>query len=129
MLLWAHTMERVGVCSGETAFPSSRAAMNWLQLVAKHHSEVATKCDIYLVRLHAAFANTSTVGFCASLGFFFSLDGVTFFMCGGLLFFLCSNKGGRWHFNQSDCQMSAFGWVLGDTCRTENYSVVLKLKL
>lgn len=104
-------------------------ATNQLKLIAKPHSEIATKSGIYLVRLHAAFDNTSTVGFCASLGFFFSLDGMTFFLCGGLLFFLCSNKGGRWHFNQSDCQMSAVAWVLGDTCRTENYSVVLKLNL
>lgn len=104
-------------------------ATDQLKLIAKPHSEIATKSGIYLVRLHAAFDSASTVGFCAGLGFFFSLDGMTFFLCGVLLLFLCSNKGGRWCFHQSDCQMSAVGWVLGDTCRTENYSVVLKLNL
>lgn len=60
---------------------------------------------------------------------FSSLDGMTFFLCGGLLFFLYSNKGETWHFNQSDCQMSAGVWVLGDTCGTANYSVVPKLNV
>lgn len=94
-------------------------ATSRLKWIAKPCSEIARTSGISLVRLHAAFDSTSTEGFSAGSGFFFSLDGMTFFPCGGLLFLLCSNKGGRWDFNQSDCQMSAFGWVLGDMCKID----------
>lgn len=51
---------------------SSRVATDQLKLIAKPHSEIATKSGIYLFRLHAAFDSASTVGFCTGLGFFFS---------------------------------------------------------
>lgn len=84
--------ERVGACLGATTLSSSRVAANQLELIAKPHSEIATKPGIYLARLHAAFDNTSTVGFCASLGFFFFLDGMTFFLCGGLFSYAATKE-------------------------------------
>lgn len=57
---------------GEAALLSCRVATNRLRLIAKSRSEIATKSGIYLAGLHAAFDNTSTVGYRDRLGFFFS---------------------------------------------------------
>lgn len=61
--------------------------------------------------LHATPDNASAVGFWAGLGFFFSLDGMTFFLCGGLLL-LCSNKGGRWHLTKVIVRSLLLAWCL-----------------
>lgn len=58
-------------------------------------SEIAAKSGIYLVRSHAAFDNTSVVGFRAGMGVFFSLGSMTFFFCGGLLFVFLMQQQGR----------------------------------